>query len=515
MSDEWKISVFQGARQNSSSGPITPGGVSISQSQIDQYTAWNQNVAGKDELAAGSTPVAGSAINGTVNTNSVAIAPATAVAVKDTNLLVSQDFASPTSMVSTENWSWYGDDGHLRPGCARVDCNGIQDDLVSNEVLVVKGENITITVWVKWSGLVYSGSDPISLGVEKYRKGRDPDSGGTVYLDLGGANIAALASPASSGGWTKLTGTYTVPAKVDQLRFRFRSTATDGYVLWDEAVFMKTDLIGDDAVPGVGKTVDNVVTKLYGGTGTGYTHDDEAVALENTAQALTTNSAKVSQIEATTSTGTIAGDDFSYTATIIGHGWGGSNAQGPYYSADGNNAIYNLVNPASVNTALSCKHDWQGTGATSSTDYQKIQLVLSRGIDSYGAGYATMSVFGRISSDWTSYIELVITGSGTYQLNCCVSGGITTMTSGSCSVPGVGGTITLYCGDKATTAPRKFKAEVNGSTILNYTDASTSNYGALYRKWGWGGAGVLTYVAFGGYRWIQPGEVNQWTGVDQ
>lgn len=524
---EWAIRAYPAVRQNSNKGGIiTPGGVSISQTQIDQYVAWSENVTGKDELAAGGVSVAGSAVTGTVQTNSVGIAPATSVAVKDTNMLVSQNFTASTTVVATGNWSWWGDDGHLTVGCARVDCNGDQDDLVSNEILVVAGENVSVTVWVKWASLSYTGSDPIVLGVEKYRKGRDPDTGGTVYLDVGSADIATLSAPASSGDWTKLTGTYVVPAKVDQLRFRFRAApaVTVGYVLWDEAEFKKTDLIPDAAVPGVGATVDNVVTNLTGQSGSGFTHDDESAALAGTAKALTDNSSTVSQLSAAQGTGAIAGDDFSYSGELIASTyWSGYTPQAnnnPYYIADGDVAVWVTTSRSGspINTNFKSRYDWQGTSPVSTTDYQKIQVVLSSGMSSYypydicGRIY----LYGRISADWTSYVELELSGTGAYKLNCSVAGAVSTLTSGTwTNNVGAGSTITLYCGDKGTTTPRLFKAQVNGSNIFTYTDAGTSSYGASYRKWGWGGSGMYTNQAFVGYLWYRPPNVNQWIGTDQ
>lgn len=508
---DWSITVFPGARTTRASS-YTPAG--LSQTQMDTFTQWNQNVAGRDALAAGDVPVSGAAVNGTVTANSVGLAPATSVAVHDTNLLVSQNFSNADTVVSAGGWSWFGDDGTLTPGCARIDCTGYQDDLVSNEVFVVPNENLSVSVWVKWANLAYTGTAPvIVLGIEKYRKGRDPDTGGVVYLDVGGADIVTIASPGATGDWEHLTGTYVVPAKgVDQLRFRFavENTATFGYVLWDEAEFKKLDLIPDAAVPGVGTTVDNIVTNLYGGTGTGYTHTDESVALASTAQALTTNASNVSQIQASGSSGTIAGDDFSYTGAVTSHSWGGTNFAATYFAGDGNNAVFQLVGGVPANTDLVSRYDWQGTGAVSSTDYQKVQGVLS----SASASGATIALYGRISADWTSWVRFLLNGNGTYQLSSSSASVVTILDSGSCTAPGAGATITLYCGDKATTAPRKFRAEINGTTVSSYTDTSTTNYGATYRKWGWGGSGV--YVYYYGYTvWWVPASLNQWIGVDQ
>lgn len=501
----------------------------LSQAQLNTFNSWGQNVAGKDELAAGSTPVAASSINGPVQTSSVGIAPATSVAVKDTNMLVSQNFTSRDTVVSAGQWSWDGDTGNITKGCARVDCNGGQDDLVSNEILVVPGENVKVTVQVKWVDITYTGTNPIVLGVEKYRKARDPDTNGTVYIDVGGADVMSLSAPASSGGWTELTGTFVVPDKgVDQLRFRFRAAATitAGIVYWDEAEFKKLDLIPDAAVPGVGTSIDNVVNNLYGQTGTGYGHADAAKAFSNTSQSLTSVSSKVASLDAAGRGGAIAGDDFAFSGEIIAStNWAGSyNPSGKgVYQADGVDAVW-VPGGTVINGKVYAKFDWVGPDATSAGDYQLIQVVL----DSAPAYHAIsgresgICIYGRVAADWQSYIELAVKGNGTYTVSRCVAGAVTVMGSGSCAVPGAGATISLYCGDWSIAADRKFSGDINGTPLFSFTEGtSTSLIGASNRKWGWGGyangvpAGSYGLYYLGNSTWVSPPKVNQWLAMDQ
>lgn len=521
---EWAIRAYPGAR----SSPIYPSGpAGPTQSQIDQFQKWNSNVAGKDQLASGSVPVAGSAVSGTVKTNNMSVTPATSVSVKDTNLLVSQNFTASTTVASVGQWSWWGEDGHLVKGCARVDCNGSQHDLVSNEVTVVAGENMTVSVYVKWADLDYTGSDPIALGVEKYRQGRDPATNGTIYMDVGGDDISSLASPASSSGWVKLTGEYTVPDKVDQLRFRFHAaqTITEGYVLWDEAEFRKTDLIPDSAVPGVGSINDNVVNNLFGQTGTGFGHADAAKAFSNTSSAVTSVSSKVASLEAAGSGGSIAGDDFTYTASsLLASGyWSGSYSSPSvgYYSTNGQLANWHT----STIGATDAKFYWTGTGATSAGDYQLVQLVLGSALYQHPiatGAYNTISLYGRISSDWLSYVVLSINADTTWTLKRCVSGSETTMTNGTCTIPGVGSTISLYLGAWASSESRRFTADINGTPVLNYLEpGTTSVVGASNRRWGWGGVSRGWRAGYYGrlylYQQGQVGspDVDQWLATDQ
>ena len=508
----------------------------ISQERMDTFNDWGTNLAGKDGLAAGSVPVAGSAVNGTVQASALSVAPASAVNVKETNMLVSQNFNDANTVVALDHWSWDGDDGNITAGCARVDCDGTQSDLVSNEINVVEGENIEVACQAKWEGLSYTGTNPIVLGVEKYRKSRDPDTGGVTYVDVGGVDVASVEAPSTDADWEEegeLAGTYVVPAGVDQLRFRFRAatTITAGTVKWDEAVFLKLDMIPDAAVPGVGQTVDNIVTNLYGAEGEGFTQNDAAVALASTAATLASVSATVSNIDASGSSGSIAGDDFLYSGELITSGnWGGSySTTKGNYTADGADAVWTNVGSVSTYEVIA-KLDWAGPDDTSASDYQKVQLILRDSFhwkSPFPAYYPALYIFGRVSADWQNYVMLEIRATKAWYLKCSVAGSETTLTSGTLSSsPGAGATISLYCGYSLTTTPLKFTADINGANFCNYTDSGTSVYGASYRRWGFGGrargcpAGYYYYAPSGGsvYQtaWVcTPPKINQWLAVDQ
>lgn len=494
-----------------------------------------ENIAKKDDLAAGSTPVAGAAVTGTVQTSAVTVAPATSVAVADTNLLIVQNFNDIGTVAAHGQWTWSGDDGHITLGCARYECNGTgQDDLVSNEVSVVPSERIKVTVWVKWSDLSYTGTGPFVLGVEKYRKGRDTDTGGTVYLDVGGTDVATVSSPAADGDWRELTGTYTVPASgVDQIRARLRvkSTVTLGVILWDEIELKKLDLIPDAAVPGIGAANDNVVNNLQGQPGTGYSSDDVAAAYQNTANALTAANAKIAVIDATGGSGSVAADDFSWTGEITASAnWDGyytETSTWGTYSANGNDAIWNT--PSSTwNLKPTAVFSWEGSGATSTTDYQKINVILDSAIGNgawdpvYGAAF----LIGRMSSDRNTYVRLQINGNGTAKIYKVISGTLTELGSATTGSVGVGTSIDFYLGTKDTTEPNRFKAYINGVQIIDCTDGSAL-VGGAYRKWGWGGYmsyqpqwQVLIpftlngYYYYGNY-WVNPPSINQWIAQDQ
>lgn len=498
------------------------------QTKVDQLNNWGNNLAGKDALAAGTVPVAGSSVSGTVAANNLAVAPATSVAVKTTNMLVSNNFNDPGTIAAQPPWRWDGTDGNITLGCASVMCNGSQSPLVSNEIAVITGENIEISCEVKWAGLSYTGTAPIALGVQKYRKGRDAKTGGVTYLDVGSFQVDAVATPsAGSTGWVGLAGTYVVQQGVDQLRFRFdpKRTITAGIVKWDEAVFLKLDLIDDNAVPGVGTTVDDIVTQLFGTAGEGFTHNDSAVALGNTAAALLSVNARLSALEAEGSTGIIAGDDFLWTGEITANAnWGGSYSDptlsNGYYAGNGTDAQWIGSGFTPFDTTQTAKFDWQGSGTTSASDYQLIQLLLTSA-PTTSAGYRSyIHILGRISGAFGSYVRASICSDGTFFVDYWNGTSFTGLvTPGTCTVPGQGALLSLYCGDKVNSLPRHFKLTINQTVICEFDEIGTgSPLGAGNRKWGWGGKAegglyfaLITFLPTQGI----PPTVNQWLAYDQ
>lgn len=503
-----------------------------SQDKMDQFNQWNQNIAGKTDLANGNIPVSGTGITGTVRTNSVGIAPATSVALLAANMLVSQNFTSPSTMsVSVlDRWSWDGTDGNLTLGCARVDCDGTQLDLVSNEIPVIVGETIEVACQVKWENITYTGTHPIVLGVEKYRKGRDPVTGGVTYLDLGGVDVDSVESPVANSDWeeSQLAGTYVVEPGVDQLRFRFRAARTiiDGIVKWDEAIFLKLDLIDDAAVPGVGTTVDNIVQQLYGAEGDSFTHNEAAVALGNTSATLMAVNARLSALEAGTFTGAIAGDDFLWIGEITANvNWGGSYSRSQYfghYDANGQDAVFTPTGASGSDTTQECMFDWQGTDTVSDTDYQLVQLLLASAPTTSPDGNfkSYIYLFGRVATGFASYIRARFGSDGTYSIGYKSGGAFVEMASGTCTVPGMGSLLSLYCGNVGTTSPRRFKLMMNSIIIAEFDEVGTgSTFGASNRKWGWGGetqGGVFpVLLIFLTQAQAAMPRVNQWLGYDQ
>lgn len=488
------------------------------------------NVSNDDLLAAGSNALNQNTSN---HVSSTSLTSAQSVSLLNQNLLVAEDFSSSSSVTADPkgNWSWDGSDGDPATntlGCLKCTVNGSQDPYLSNEIPVAPGENIEVACTVRWDFLTYTGASPIILGVQKYRLMKDAN-GNSVYTDIGGYDVATVTSPGtdSAGAWVGIAGIYTVEPGVDQIRLRpeVAPNATGGEVKFDNCDFLKTDLIADEAVPGVGNTVDNIVTQLYGADGSGFTQNDAAIALANTASSLASVSSKIAALDSEGGTGAVAGDDFSWTGNILSNvNWGGSfssTAHGGYRS-NGTDCAW--VTAGSF-AAVSCLFNWLGTDNVSTTDYQLIQTTLdsSIGFDSrFPTSGASLYLLGRISSDFNNAILFQLRGDGAWWVYCRVSGTATVLDSGTTTAgAGTGTTVSLYCGDKPTSNPRHFRALVGTTTVCDFDEVgTTSQYGSSCREWGWGGqlsawtGGYVgaTYVAG---EWFVPPKINQWLAQDQ
>jgi hypothetical protein len=446
-----------------------------------------------------------------------AISSAQTVVLKQQNLLVSQVFAHSYDVTPDPagHWGYDATDGAAAPGCLTYTGNGVLAENVSSEVAVVAGETIEVACEIKTVGLAYTGTNPVGFGVEKYRRTKSP-SGNVTYADVGGYDVTMLATPAADTPWTGYAGTYVVEPGVDQLRFKFKAAAnkTGGTVKFDDATLLKLDLISDEAVPGVQINTDNIVTQLYGVAGQGFSHNDAAVALANTAAALASANAEIAALKAEGHTGALAGDDFAWTGYLATNAnWIASYSNTGYgqYYANGTDAYFATVQPFSVG-GNDCRFMWKGTNPASTTDYQLVQVVL----DSAPAGSAMLYVLGRISSGFSNYIKLSIDGAGNYQMIRCVAGAETVMTSGTCTVPGSGSVVSLYCGDKASSTPRMFTVEIGTTVITQFTESGTASMiGVGNRGYGWGGYYYKAALFAIGYPLdVLPPNVNQWLGMD-
>lgn len=474
-------------------------------------------------LAAGGTAIN---VNTAKHAKSSSISTAQSVVLKQENLLVSQNFSGAYTVTPDPlgQWNWDGTDGAETVGCLAYTARGSTSEFVSSEVDVVAGETIELSCFIKTVGLTYTGTTPAVFGVQKYRQMTNA-TGGTVYSDVGNfiPSTGQLTSPASSSGWTGVAATYTVEPGVDQVRILFQvsAAATSGTVKFDEAELLKLDLIPDAAAPGIGNTRDNIVTQLYGASGSGFNDNAAAVALAATASSLTSVTSQVAALQAEGHTGAIAGDDFNWSGKIYSNSdWNSivnptrarTSTNFGYYQSNGTDLTW-ISNFGGVSAA----YVWLGSNSVSTTDYQLVQLVLdsapSEGISgSFPPMHAYISLIGRANSAVSSYTIASIGSDGTWSVGYLSGTTIVPIGSGSgVSVPGAGSIISFYLGDAPTSRPRHYKVQVGTTTVAEFDETGTSSpLGTSNRQWGFGGTtqGNVTYES------TLP-SLGQWMALDQ
>lgn len=164
--------------------------------------------------------------------------PAPAVRNVTQNLQPVFDFPDVDSVNASGQWQWDGTVDHTGTagsGSAMCVSNGILQALRGIPGAVQPAQVVTLSGWVMWSGLAAaSGTSPIQLQVIP----------GTLTSDgvfVPGTPVTPpgcyVTSPAASGSWTQLTGTYTVPSTgVDavQMRLVVTADASSGFVWFDD-----------------------------------------------------------------------------------------------------------------------------------------------------------------------------------------------------------------------------------------------------------------------------------------
>lgn len=162
-------------------------------------------------------------------------------------LLSDPKFNGEISMEGQGIWDWVADDGHETDGCAHTTADGTEHELQSNYIIVTEGQKIKGSVWTKWAGLVSTGN-PIRLEYALYKQGV---ARGTIQLD-------EIVAPASSSGWTKLSGDTEIPADVDSVRLRLvvANTATAGDIYFDDGSASLFGLLPQFLVDGLTGVID-------------------------------------------------------------------------------------------------------------------------------------------------------------------------------------------------------------------------------------------------------------------
>lgn len=446
--------------------------------------------------------------------------PAGAVAATPThasNLVNEGAFRSGITVADqTEGWSWDDIDGRTIPGCLLLEHDGFLNEMVANQIPVVAGQTYDLSAYIKWSDLTYTGSNPVCIGITGY----DYEPLTKTYSELESVDVAFLASPASSGDWTLIDGTYTVPAinTPDVVRFRLKvggNADAGAFVRFDEITAVNPDLVQDAVVPGIGSILDNGVNGLENLGLTGWGHTDFFSAMFGQNSSTVGLATRVSQLENTAPGVTSVTDLFErFNSTDLGGNWSltysGAGA-GNWSTPNAHDAAWTPVGTSDREVLAR----YTGSGATSTGDNQKITAVLGSKAetDYYGAA-AHNYLLGRVSSDMLNYILADFDGNGNISIIRCLAGVRTVLGSTTVTTVSSGATIGLMCGTGS--GARYFQALINNQAVdfsgSDEVSDATSALGASYR--GRGHGALAKSGTFGGTLQLNPGAYNSWSSID-
>lgn len=113
-------------------------------------------------------------------------------------------------------WSRDPSQGHTKPGCAAYNGSALGSARQVESVFPIQvktDDKLKVEGWLKWMGITYTGTTPLSVGVNKYLNN----------VLVGYDAIIAPTSPATNQSfWINSSATYTVPAGVDMVKLVLR-----------------------------------------------------------------------------------------------------------------------------------------------------------------------------------------------------------------------------------------------------------------------------------------------------
>ncbi|WAC54969.1 hypothetical protein [Gordonia sp. SL306] len=143
------------------------------------------------------------------------------------------DFGSAATIVDGGTvWTWDASQGRTAPGSTRTTADGTLHVLNSEAVAASEGQALAVEAYAKWSGIASTGT-AFLLQVRAFN---GPTLVSTTTIG------DPISSPAASGGWSQLHGTFTVPAGVDSVKVQLAVAAavTAGTVWFDDVSLRKT-----------------------------------------------------------------------------------------------------------------------------------------------------------------------------------------------------------------------------------------------------------------------------------
>lgn len=410
-------------------------------------------------------------------------------------LLLAPDFRASATLVASQNWSWSNSFGFDSLGCAQVIAAGYVTELLSNEIPVTAEQSVMdFSVRVKASGLVYTGSNPISMGITYFMN----------RTEIGEDDLMVLVSPASTFDWTELfKDGFQIPAGCDEIRMRLKvnSNVSAGTIYWDDA-----------SVTTIGMgLIDNIVRGLENVNRPGWDLTDLLLSMFNQFRTTTDHATRIALLEAANSPGNKINDEFFRTGSDLGPNWhltytGGG---GGTWETDGDYAFWDK---AGISTReVRCR--WIGTPATTLTNTQKITAVTG----SKGQGFlgfrSHSDLYGRMDTSEANWIRVRFSSNGDVTLTRCLANVLTDIATVTVAPLSGGSTVILYCG--TSDGDRFFRVEIDGVAVIGGETSpvsdTTSALGTSFLGYGHGAKAEGNLLILGQ---CEPCKLNAWAAQD-
>lgn len=224
--------------------------------------------------------------------NLLGVIPVSQLGQESPNLLDNSDFREVISLQGGGIWTWDSVEGKTVPGCASVDAASVARLLRSNAIKVTEGDELDLGVSVKWSGLTYTGTQPIKL--QLMRLLYDPVS--RTFSEQGAVEGAAVETPpATQAAWVDLSNSYSVPAATTHVSLQLcvDANAITGTVKFDDGFVKKVGLANPGWFSGLlgggnlAEDILNIPAKIFEGITGGVFGGDTLNILNEIADALT------------------------------------------------------------------------------------------------------------------------------------------------------------------------------------------------------------------------------------
>ncbi|MFC7752990.1 hypothetical protein [Tsukamurella soli] len=391
-------------------------------------------------------------LGGPIDPSRLTSVPATAIAdfssLTQPNLLTNPSFDSATSLDGEGVWSWDGTVGHDSLGSVTATGDGTTKVLPNTPaVAVAPGQGMAASIWVQWSGVAGSG-DCFELRMAAISDGTQVST----------TTLQAETSPAASGGWVQLAGTYTVPASVDhvQLELVIQSACTAGQVWWDDAYLGNTSLIPTSVVNGLPGVISQAQSTLdeigneFGVIGSGLTPSAVAAALGSSLSTVSTDVSNVVSVVQAATTG--ASNPVAGLASLFSALLGVTNTASTAATTS-TTAIHSSVTTLSVGSTQEVQQYFSTAGTASCT------------IPAAPAGTTTLV---RVDVTVIGGSPGAPNGSGAQPGAGGLPGGFAFQSLSSAQVGGIGGVLTVVVGAAGTSGGGAGGASsvANGSTTL-------------------------------------------------